>query len=256
MYKVVLIDDEDVIVKGLKKIVNWEGFGCEVAGTAGNARDGASMIAEIKPDILFTDIRMPGLDGLSMLAGLRSEYPDMQVIVLTGYRDFEYARKAINLGVIRFLLKPSKMNELEEAIGSAVEKLSKSKAAAGSGGSADIAEGGSDDLSENDAGSFVAKNAYEFIKANCAEKISLNDVAEHCFVSQWHLSKLLNNTLGKSFYDLLNDCRIDKAKELLKDPKLRIGEISEAVGYIDAGHFSRIFKKTTGLSPADYRNKL
>ena len=88
MYRVVLIDDERLIVEGLSRVVKWADFGCEVAATAEDAVTGAGIIRKIRPDILFTDIRMPGQDGLTMLAGLRSEFPDMQVTVLTGYRDF------------------------------------------------------------------------------------------------------------------------------------------------------------------------
>ena len=117
MYRVVLIDDEYIILEGLRKVVKWADYGCEVIATASDGRSGAEMIRTLRPDIVFTDIRMPGGDGLTMLAGLRSEFPDMQITVLTGYRDFSYAQEAIRLGVTRFLLKPSKMDEIHEALG-------------------------------------------------------------------------------------------------------------------------------------------
>ena len=79
MYKVVLIDDEDIIVEGLKKVVSWDKYHCEIAGTASDAQSGAEMIRAMNPDILFTDIKMPNMDGLTMLAGLKSEFPDMQI---------------------------------------------------------------------------------------------------------------------------------------------------------------------------------
>ena len=116
MYTVVLIDDEPLIVEGLRKVVRWEDYHCSVVGTADDAESGAKLTRSVHPDILFTDIRMPGVDGLTMLAGLRSEFPDMLVTVLTGYRDFAYAQQAIRLGVSRFLLKPSKMDEINEAL--------------------------------------------------------------------------------------------------------------------------------------------
>ena len=99
MYRVVLIDDERLIVEGLRKVVKWADYGCEVVGTAENASTGAELIRSLQPHILFTDIRMPGDSGLTMLAALRSEFPGMQVVVLTGYRDFSYAQEAIRLGV-------------------------------------------------------------------------------------------------------------------------------------------------------------
>lgn len=239
-YRVVIIDDEQIIVEGLRKVVKWADFNCEVAGTANNARSGSAMIREIKPDILFTDICMPGQDGLTMLAGLRSEFPNLQVTVLTGYRDFAYAQEAIKLGVTRFLLKPSKMAEINEALTAMTEKL-------------DNTDGTHED---QNTGSFIVNRALAYMEEHYAEKITLQEVAEKCYVSQWHLSKLLNKYNGQSFYDTLNRIRIDEAKKLLTDPRLKIGDIGLRVGYSDMAHFSRIFKKLTGLSANEYRNNL
>ena len=125
MYRVVLIDDENIIVEGLRRVVRWADYNCQVVGTACDAEEGTWLIRELQPHILFTDIRMPGRDGLAMVAALRSEYPDMQVAILTGYRDFAYAQEAIRLGVTRFLLKPSKMEEIKEALTAMVERLDK-----------------------------------------------------------------------------------------------------------------------------------
>jgi len=111
-------------------------------------------------------------------------------------------------------------------------------------------------LSDKHAGSFIVNQAIAYMKEHYAEKLTLQDLADSCYVSQWHLSKLINKYTGKSYYDLLNSIRIEKAKELLKDPKLRIGDIVEMVGYSDCAHFARIFKKLNGLSANEYRNKM
>ena len=123
MYRVFLVDDEAVIVEGLKKVVNWPEYNCEVCGTATDGKTGLSEIRRLKPNILFTDICMPEMDGLAMIAQLKSEMPDMQITVLTGYHDFTYAQQAIRLGVIRLLTKPSRMDEIEEAINAMLENL-------------------------------------------------------------------------------------------------------------------------------------
>ena len=206
MYRVVLIDDERIIVEGLRRVVKWAEYHCEVVGTAYDAASGAAMIRSTRPDIVFTDIRMPDQDGLTMLAGLKSEFPAMQIAVLTGYRDFSYAQEAIRLGVCRYLLKPSKMDELHEALGTMTERL----------GGAEGAEQNPDDgLPDKQATSFIVKKAIAYIEQNYAKKLSLQEVADYCYVSQWHLSKLINKYAEKSYYDLLNSVRIEKAKELL-----------------------------------------
>lgn len=244
MYRVVLIDDEPLITEGLRKIVSWEKYHCEVVGTAEDAVSGAQLIRSLQPHILFTDIRMPGDDGLTMLAGLRSEFPDMQVTVLTGYRDFNYAQEAIRLGVTRFLLKPSRMDEIHEALAAMTARLSSS-------GDKDEEE------AENEnAGSFLINQAIAYMQKHYAEKLTLQEVADACYVSQWHLSKLMNRHTGKSFYDILNSLRIKAAKELLTDPGLRISDIGEKVGYADTAHFAKVFKKLVGMSANEYRNSL
>lgn len=243
MYRVVLIDDENIIVEGLRKVIKWVDYNCQVVGTACDGVEGTELIRSLRPDILFTDIRMPGMDGLAMVAALRSEFPDMQVSVLTGYRDFAYAQEAIRLGVTRFLLKPSKMDEIKEALETMVARLDKLPPR-------EQAE------EQTAASSFIVNQAMSYMEKNYAQKLTLQTVADCCYVSQWHLSKLLNRYAGKSFYDILNTIRIDEAKKLLADPKLKIGDICDMVGYADTAHFARTFKKVTGMSANEYRNTL
>lgn len=243
MYRVVLIDDENIIVEGLRRVVKWSDYDCQVVGTAFDAASGMEMVRRLRPHILFTDIRMPGENGLAMLAGLRSEFPDMQVVVLTGYRDFSYAQESIRLGVTRFLLKPSKMDEINEALQTMVQRLEK------------LQPGEAEEQGQS-AGSFLVTQACGFMEEHYAEKLTLQMVADFCYVSQWHLSKLLNRYAGKSFYDILNTIRIQKAKQFLSDPSLKIGEISEMVGYADTAHFARTFKKLEGMSANEYRNSI
>lgn len=270
MYKVAIIDDEPIIVEGLSKSINWETLGCRVVGTAFSGEEGLSLIREVKPDIIFTDIQMPCMDGLTMIAAVKSEFPDTQIAILTGYRDFDYAQRAIKLGVTRFLLKPSKMDEIMEALtamvnqlhvtgaayiyhGEAVEDVQKEGPKEGMENIEQFAE---DAVLDSAASSFIVNNAVAYIEEHYKEKLKLSDVADQVYVSQWHLSKLMNRYLGQNFSELLNGIRINKAKELLKDPSLRIGDIADEVGFLDMAHFSRVFKKLVGISANEYRNHL
>lgn len=247
MYRVVLVDDERLIIRGLSTVVPWAELRCEVAGTAYDGADGLDLIRRIRPDIVLTDIRMPNMDGLTMLAAIRSEFPEIQMSVLTAYRDFEYARQAITLGVCRYLLKPSDLEELKDAVRQMVSRLDAM--------SLPVEESGEDET-VREAGNYLVKAALAYIREHCTEQhLSLSEVAEHVYVSQWHLSKLLNRETGQSFFDLLSGMRISRAKELLADPAIRIHEIAERTGFSDVAHFSRSFKKIMGCTPGEYRNQ-
>ncbi|ANX02460.1 DNA-binding response regulator [Thermoclostridium stercorarium subsp. leptospartum DSM 9219] len=127
MFKVMIIDDEPIIRKGIKNILNWEKFDCEVCAEASDGEEGKIIIEKYRPDILITDIRMPGTDGLKMISEVKALIPDCKIIVLTGYRDFDYVQEALKLGVFDFVLKPSKIEELTTIIHRAVEELKKLK---------------------------------------------------------------------------------------------------------------------------------
>lgn len=247
MFKVVVVDDEQFILEGLKKAIPWSEYGCEVVAEASDGITGAHLIRNYKPDILYTDIRMPNVDGLSMLAGLRSEFPNMQITVLTGIRNFEYAQRAINLGVSRFLLKPSKMDELLESLKTMTDNLKKSGL---------YQKGDAPKQEQNvECENFIVRNTLKYINEHFTEKLTLVDVAEKMFVSQWHLSKLLNGYLNQSFSEIVNSVRIHAAEELLKDPARNISEVAVLVGFSDIAHFSKIFKKVVGVTAVEYRNR-
>lgn len=250
MYKVVIIDDEPVIVDGLKSIVPWKDYECVVTAWAYDGSKGLEVIRREEPDIIFSDISMPGLDGLSMVAGLKSEYPRMEVSILTGFRNFDYAQKAINLGVTRYLLKPSNMEEIKEAVVVMTDNI-KFKNGVNS-----TAAANTEDNATQQAGSFLVNTAIQYMNENYNKKLTLCDVADHIYISQWHLSKLLNKHMGANFSEILNSIRIKEAKRLLCDPSLRVGEIGEMVGFIDMAHFSRVFKKIVGTSANNYRNQI
>lgn len=243
MYKVMIVDDEDIIVRGLVKTMPWQKYGCEVVATASDGLTAQAIMREHTPDILFTDICMPGVNGLSMLAAVRSEFPHMQVTILSGYPDFAYAQQAISLGVMRYVLKPSKFSELEEALADMTAALSQSKPA-------------QEDKHFETAQNFIIKNALDYLEEHYAEKLTLTDVADKVYVSQWHLSKLIAKNTNQSFSELLNGVRIKKAKELLQNPAMKIWEISDEVGFADVTHFSRTFKKIEGMSANEYRNQM
>lgn len=269
MVKVMIIDDEEIIREGLKKTVDWEEMDCAIVGEAEDGESGCRAALSLKPDLIFTDIRMPGLDGLAMIARLREMKLPCKVIILTGFRDFEYAQEAIRHGAYRFLLKPVRTEDLTLAIREAVKEIKAARSkdeifnhlekrvkeyygieqtdtdnAAGRG------KGG--DISGNPK--YLVGKALSYIKANYAGDISLKTVSDEIYVSTWYLSKLLRKETGDNFINILNRIRVENAKKLLLDPKYKIYEIANAVGYTDVPYFTKTFKKITGLTPMEYKN--
>ncbi|MDO4460584.1 MAG: response regulator, partial [Clostridia bacterium] len=106
LIKVFLTEDESIVREGLRDSINWERYGFEFVGDAPDGEMALPMIRKLKPDVLITDIKMPFMDGLSLASIVSRELPETKIIILSGYSDFEYARKAIELGVYQYLLKP------------------------------------------------------------------------------------------------------------------------------------------------------
>lgn len=123
MFKVLIVDDEPIIRKGLKNIIDWNSMECEICGEASDGKDGMNLIDEVKPDIVITDIKMPGVDGLSMIKETKNIIPDGKIVILTGFRDFEYIQEAIKLGAFDYLLKPSRIEDINSVLKKAVEEL-------------------------------------------------------------------------------------------------------------------------------------
>ncbi len=233
MYRILVLEPEQREREALCALVDWRRLGCEVFA-AGQAGEAAALMKKQNPGVLITDP-----EGFSLAASLRQSVPELQLIVRTAEPDFAAAQQAVRLGAIRLLLKSAPAPELEEAVLSALGRLSPQE-----------------DAQELNVSSSIVNRAMGYMAANYRGRLTLQEVADYCFVSQWHLSKLLNRHLDKKFYDILNELRIQKAKELLRDPALRIGRISEQVGYADTAHFARSFKKYAGMSANEYRNSL
>lgn len=123
MIKVFLVEDEIVMREGIKKKIPWETEGYEFAGEASDGELAYPLIKKVRPDIIITDIKMPFMDGLELSKLVKKEMPKTKIIVLSGYNDFEYAQKAIRLGVAAYLLKPITPGALLKTVSEVAEQI-------------------------------------------------------------------------------------------------------------------------------------
>ncbi len=267
MYKVMIIDDEETIRQGLRSVINWEEHNCSIIGEAEDGDEGVQLITELKPDIIFTDVRMPGLNGLEMIAKIKELNHQCIIIIMTGFREFEYAQQAVRLGAFRLLLKPTNTEELLQAIDDGVAELKKQVSSQNElsnlrtklkelyGITQNVKEAPSAEANETASNSkYLVAKAIEILKTNYYKDLDLKAVSDQLYISTWHLSKLLKKETGSNFIDILNEIRIDESKKLLLSPKLKIYEIAEKVGYVDVPYFTKLFKKHTGQTPMEYKN--
>lgn len=239
MYSVYIADDEMWVIVGLKKRIEKTGLPFQVVGEANNGVMALEEIEKKKPDILFTDIRMPGYNGLELLELLRKKELDTKVVLISGYAEFEYAQSAIRNGAYDYLLKPIDQDKLQTVL----ERI--------------LGDGSTEsgNVQELVAPSTIRKIMDE-IKEHYIENITLTGLAEKYSISVSYLSELLKEYLQLSFSEYISSKRIQKAKELLADDSLSIEQIAEQTGYNDYFYFTKVFKKNTGISPSKYRKNL
>ncbi|MFA6775845.1 MAG: helix-turn-helix domain-containing protein [Sphaerochaetaceae bacterium] len=250
-YTVILVEDEKIVRDELAASIGWERLGLSLVGTAGDGLEGEAMIKKLDPDIVITDIRLPGIDGLTMLA----RCPVNHAIILSGHTDFSYMKQAIRLGVFDYLLKPVDDDELEMTLSNLVtrireedieyDKLRKTKNPTG------------EELIPlpHSVNNHVIDNAIGFIATNYGKPVGLQEAATFLGLSESHLSRLFKEVTGLNFLQYLNAWRINKSVELMRDPKRNIGEIATSCGFPTPGYFAKIFKRFSGVTPTQYRDE-
>ena len=246
MYKVLIIDDEELVRKGLAMEVNWKALDCMIVAEGANGEEGLELARRYAPDLIITDIRMPRLDGIEMVRTLRDEGSSVHVIFLTAYSDFAYARSAIELYADNYLLKPFEDGELESAVLRILTKLN-----------SDSAEHDRDllPLKKGDKSKYVMK-AIEYIAAHFTDKeLSIVQIADSMGVSESHLSHIFKKETDYTIANYIIRFRMNQAARMLRDCSRKVYEVADFVGYKDLTYFSSTFKKVVGFSPSEYQDR-
>lgn len=254
MLNIIIVEDEEIIRKGLVHTIPWDDFGCRVVGDAPDGLSGLELIRQQKPDLVLTDIIMPSLNGLEMLQRAREDVElTFDAIVLTSYTEFSYARKALQLGAADYLLKPVDEQELEKVV--AKIRASRQRQTEVRQEEELILVDWSQYLNaQNLCNSYVSQTLYR-IRDHYDEKLSIEALADEFAVSASYLSRKFKEATGHTFGELLSKYRIQKAIALLQQGTYRVYEVSDRTGFSDYKNFCVVFKKYMQCSPKEYRKE-
>lgn len=256
-FKIIIVDDEYLERTLLKMGIEWEENGFEVIGEASSGEEAMELIEKQKPDIVFTDICMPFMDGLELCKKIREKYSEMNIVIITGHRDFEYAQKAISYGVNDFILKPidhdkilELADKLKEAIFERESFLDEFHNMKDLLGSISIVNN-KEKIGKNNQ---LVERAKKLIEESLSSsELSMKDVANKLYINSSYLSRIFKQDTGENVVDYIMKLRIVKSIEYLNNTNLKAYEIADLVGISDAHYFSICFKKYTGKSINEYK---
>ena len=235
--RVLLVDDEIMIREGFKRLFDWEAHDCEVVGEAADGMEALTKIDDLQTDIVIMDINIPIMNGLKVIELARIKHPDMAFVIVSGYDDFAYCRKALQLKITDYLLKPVNYEEFGNCIDNLKIAMFQQQAA--------------QDVEQQEERPI--HGIIRYLQEHLSEEISLSILEEEFHLNAQYISQLFKNEIGVNFLSYLTNIRMEKAKKLLLSTSLSISEVSEQSGYGDYRVFTKIFKKVEGITPSQYR---
>lgn len=254
--KILFVDDEEIIRRGLL-MMDWSSIGITDVCSAANGLEAIEVLKQCNMDVVVSDIRMPGLDGLGLAEYIAQHAGRIKVILLTGFSDFAYAQTAIKYGVFDYLLKPIAPKQLLETVKAAIQSLqaeaytrkivSEYKETSSSRTTAQQIQHSFRHLGEH------TKTILEDIAEHYNQNLSLNKLAEDYHFSAMYVSRLIKKETGFSFVEILTSIRLMHAARLLRTESTKVNLICEKVGFNDQRYFSQVFKKAFGCTPLEYR---
>jgi len=242
MYKVMIIDDEEALRSLLKRTIDWGAKSLEVVGEAASGSEAINTIDDLKPDIVFVDIRMPFMDGIEFSKLAIRRYPNLKILILTAFDDFHYAKECIGIGITEYLLKPIVKNDIDEVLDRVIATLDTEKE---NRRLLEIDEGGLRDNAR-------MGDIEEYIKKNYKDAdFNLTVAAGEFGFNASYLSRKFKEEMGCGFMEYLIGIRMRRASELAKRGELMYRS-AERVGIPDPNYFGKCFRKYHGVSYSEY----
>ena len=239
--RVLLVDDEIMIREGFKRLFDWEAHDCQVVGEAADGMEALAKIDSLRPDIVIMDINIPIMNGLKVIQVSRVKHPRIAFVIVSGYDDFSFCQQALRLQITDYILKPVNYEEFGNCIDNLKISLFEQRVAA--------------DAEPENQEERVITGITRYIQEHLEQEVSLSVLAEEFHLNSQYISQLFKNEIGVGFLAYLTNVRMEKAKKLLISTSLSIAEIADSVGYGDYRVFTKVFKKTEGITPSQYRRE-
>jgi Response regulator containing CheY-like receiver domain and AraC-type DNA-binding domain len=241
-YRCVVAEDEAPIRRNIIKNISELNMGFTVVGEAMDGGSAVKLVQENAPQLVITDIQMPVLSGIELASRISSASPEVKIIIISGYSNFEYAQQAIRYNVKDYLLKPVSAKDLQSSL-TKIKLLLDSEFS-------DFCNQDGDFLKPAEIVALVEM----YIQKNFRKSISIKEIAENLNFSVDYLSHIYKDSTGQSPIKYLIALRMNEAKRLLSvNNELSVKSIGKLVGYDDQYYFSKLFKKVTGVYPSEYK---
>lgn len=254
--KVFLVDDEYLERTLLRYSVPWEELGLEIVGEAESGEEMMEKIKSASPDIIFTDICMPFMDGLQMSKIVKEQYSDIEVVIITGHRDFSYAKNAIHIGVSEYLLKPIDKQEVIDISQKIKNRIKNRKEMNLQYQLIHDIQNSGISLTADKKCSELVTHAIKIIEDSLSNsELSLKSIAQDLYVNPSYLCRVFKREARENITDYILQLRIKRSIEYLKNTNLKAYEIAEKVGISDSHYFSILFKKQVGKSIQEYKKQ-
>lgn len=245
MYTVVLIDDEKYALSDMTHTFPFKAYGFTLIAAYTDAIQAVKKLPALAPDVVFADIRMPEISGLELIRRTRESLPDTLFVLVSGYSEFEYAKKAIQLEVFEYLLKPFDEADAEELL----QRL-RTRLAQRDSGHAPQAQLTPEQYAHSNV---QFSRMLQYVDQHIYERLFLEQLAEKYFINPNYCGQLFKKTTGKTFSKYVRDVRLARAEQLLSASQMSITDVGAAVGYEDLHYFTRLFTDAMGMSPSKYR---
>ena len=276
---ILLVDDQIWVLSGMRQGIHWEKLGIDRVFTAGSAAEARQILVNEKVDLLMLDIEMPQESGISLAHWVRSKGLEVEILFLTSHAEFEYAREAVSLEAVDYILQPARYEVIEKAVEKMIQRFEKR---AGNRENIKTNEAmphegeavtndkvvwqknalshekemhGQETTQNTSATRKLTDQAIVFIRNNLDKKITRKDVADYVHLNEDYLTRIFKENTGWVLKNYINNEKIRFAKELLLTTNMSVSVIALKTGFQNFSHFSQNFRKVEGISPSEYREQ-